>query len=104
KISFYIVALEALFSDIENTDAISYKIRYRIPKFLERIASEREDIFNKLKLAYSVRSSYLHGDMLKKGYKLYDQLKPISNFMDSLLREIVVLLLNDDNKLQIILD
>lgn len=104
RISLYMVAFECLFSDSANTEAIAFKIKYRVPKFLNLSTDRRQAVFDLLGKAYGVRSKYLHGSVLKGGMKLYEHLKPVSVEIDSLLREIVLKLIEDDDCREILKD
>ncbi|GEM_PF-5314147 len=103
KISWYIVALESLFSN-EDTD-ISFKLRYRVALFLGGTNSEKSDTVKLINKGYDLRSKYLHGSAFPKNNKKLNDLeyqKDISVGLDNLLRRIIITLISDDAKMEII--
>lgn len=84
KIAHYVEAFEALFST--STTELNYRLSERASFFLGNTATDRRQIFDNMKLAYSVRSSVAHGAELDKKYNSYEMLVPISEFCDDILR------------------
>ncbi|MEK4630516.1 hypothetical protein MKZ17_20250 [Solibacillus sp. FSL R7-0682] len=82
KISFYIMALESIFSD--STQYIKEKLSMRTSKFIAENQDDFEFINKTIKKAYNIRSVYLHGSS-----KITDNLTLLSKDIDSILRRVI---------------
>ncbi|UXD67734.1 HEPN domain-containing protein [Sphingobacterium faecium] len=98
KISWYIVALEALFLTTNDGD-ISFKLRTRIPVFLGGSNEEKDKLYESIRSAYSMRSSFLHGDKISNKLKSLEKQIEISNEIDIIIRTIFNRIIdNEDDK------
>lgn len=91
KVANYVTCFEALFST--DSSELSHKLSERLALFLGEFPSEQEQIYDKMKKAYSVRSKTVHGDQLGKQYK---DLKEIAVNCDNLLREALLKISGSD--------
>ncbi|MEO6521327.1 MAG: hypothetical protein ABIN91_06615 [Mucilaginibacter sp.] len=87
KISCYIAVFECLFT-IDATE-VSYKVTERGTLFLGGDRVKKDNTYNTIKEAYTIRSKFMHGQKLGKKYKEMDSLVEVSNKIDSLTREIL---------------
>jgi hypothetical protein len=62
------IGLEALLT--ENNQEISYKLSLRAANLIGSTPQERQDIFNDIRVGYKLRSLIVHGEALKKQFKL----------------------------------
>ena len=81
KIDEYCTCLEALFST--GSAELSHQLSERIALFLGDSVEERRDIFSKIKEAYGIRSTIVHGDLLSpsKIKKLHTIVENCDNFL-----------------------
>lgn len=93
RISLYCTMLETLLST--DTTEITHKIAERAARFIGESFDERSVIYKKVKDAYSIRSSTVHGDKLKKAFRVEDRLKETSVDIDDILRRIITKILNN---------
>lgn len=63
KIGLLCSSLECLFTTDANE--VTHKVCERVALFLSDNAKEREDVYQKVKIAYGHRSKFFHGDKLK---------------------------------------
>lgn len=96
KLLNYCSALEALFSS-DNTE-IAHKIGERAAFFM---CEERKkiEIFSLVKKAYEIRSKLTHGASIDN--KLIEKMPEISFEIDSLLRAIILKIMNNDSLIEI---
>lgn len=87
KITFYINALESLFSTA-NTE-LSYRIAERVALLLKDNKEERVILFNKIKKAYNFRSKVVHGDYIKLRNNQEEELIEISTMLDNVIRKLL---------------
>lgn len=85
KITEYITALETLFST--SSSELTYRLSERVAFFLGETPDERLRIFERMKDAYSVRSSTVHGATLAKKFAVIETLADLSRFCDETLRK-----------------
>jgi hypothetical protein len=85
KIAMYVASLETLFSTSSNE--LTYRLSERVAFFLGTTAIERRDLFERVKAAYTVRSSVVHGDTLPTKFRTIDALRVISTECDEILRK-----------------
>lgn len=104
KISFYIVALEALFASSGETDNLSFKLSYRVPVFLNLSLVEKEDIYSSIKQGYEVRSKVFHGDILSVKKAKNEYLEGLSFKLDDILRKVFRMILADQGKRKVLMD
>lgn len=101
RIALYCTMLETILST--DTIEISHKIAERAAKIIGQDYEERLNIFTIIKDAYSIRSSAVHGDKLKKQFRELDKLCEISKGIDDVLRNLILYLLNNEEILQLFL-
>lgn len=89
KISANVGALESLFST--GHTEITHQIAERVAKFIGGELKKRITSYNIIKDVYSVRSSYVHGSGI--GTKTLTKLEELSPKLDTLLREVMVILI-----------
>lgn len=94
KIALYCTMIEVLFCTDDNYE-ITHKISERIAFFIGENYEDQYNIYKLIKEAYRVRSSTVHGDIMKKDYKEEDNLKRLSKNIDELLRRITMKIIND---------
>lgn len=83
KIANYINSLECLFNT--SNAELSHKMAERIALFIGSESNEKEKIYTKIKKAYSIRSKFVHGDIINKDL---EELCEISTFLDEIIRKI----------------
>lgn len=88
RISLYCTMLETLLST--DTTEVTHKIAERAACFIGENFDERIAIYKMVKDAYSVRSSTVHGDKLRKAFRAKDKLQEISVDIDDILRQLIV--------------
>ncbi|MEN5085715.1 hypothetical protein ABE426_04495 [Sphingobacterium faecium] len=103
KIAWYVVFFESLFG-ISETESINFKMSYRVAHFLDLPLDDRLGIFDKIKLAYSIRSSFIHGSKLQKKHSQIEFQETISNFLDDLARKIINEIIHNEDRRKLILD
>lgn len=91
KIAFYVAILECLFTTAISE--LSHQVSERVALFLGGRRTAKKEIYKRIKNAYSVRSSYVHGDNIK--------LKPqeqviLSQDMDNIVRSCFKKVFEDD--------
>lgn len=86
KISFYIGALEALFTT--DKSEVSHKVTERVCLFLKGTKEEKLSNFQLIKKAYDIRSKFVHGQNLGKKVNR-KKLQSISTETDTLLRQLM---------------
>jgi Apea-like HEPN len=94
RISSYCTALETLFST--DNQEISHKMSERIARIIGEDFPSREKVFKFMKTAYSVRSSYVHGDKLHKKYRDIEEQSKISSELDEYVRQLYNFITSDD--------
>lgn len=92
RIANYISFLEVLFG-LGSRDGIMQKICDRTSVYIAYPSLSRKELVEKLKIAYDIRSRYVHGD--KNNYS-FEVLSEYSQFLDTLIRHIMVKLLTDN--------
>ena len=100
KIANGIIVLETLFSGNELGE-ITYKIGHRVANYIGGTSQEKLVIFKQIKLFYSVRSKFLHGQVLEKNAKTMSQLSLISVELDNILRIVLRKALDEPAPFQI---
>ncbi len=102
KISWYIVALEALYK-FDEKDNIKFNLSNRIPIFISNSNEDLEDISNTVKDGYTLRSNFLHGGKVVKAY-LKDRKKHIevSVKLDDILRRTFHEIIKSEEKFKIL--
>lgn len=106
KISWYIVALESLFT-IEHTYKISVKLKSRITTFFNNGLDINLDFDVIISEGYTLRSIYLHGSFVEEKHKKLlnvELQKQISIGLDVLLRESFKKIYKNNNLIQILID
>lgn len=93
KIAQYITALETLFST--SSSELTYRLSERVAFFLGETPAERRTLFERIRDAYTVRSSTVHGDTLGKKFRTVDALAALSSFCDDVLRQSLLLILSN---------
>jgi hypothetical protein len=83
-------ALEALFSS--DASELSHKLSERVAWLMSRGTDERTDLYRKVRNAYQVRSSFVHGDSSPRSF---EKSVEASVFLDDLLRKIFATLDRD---------
>lgn len=101
KVSWYVVAIESLFGNNENTD-ITFKVSYRTAHFFDVVPEERDKIAETIKSAYGLRSKFLHGAKLDNKHKEDEDQEKISAHIDDILRRVFNIIINDENKRNIL--
>lgn len=104
KISHYIVALEGLFTTRGENDNLQFKLSYRIPIFIAGTNEEKEQTFDLIRNGYHIRSKAFHGDVLQVKKTDIFYLNNISKSLDELLRNIFITILNEKDKLDVIMN
>jgi hypothetical protein len=99
KIAMYCTLLETLLST--DTTEITHKISERAARLLGSTFEERNDIFNFIKRAYSIRSSTVHGDKISKNLRDLEKQKEIALQFDQYLRNLFLLIIEDNEILKI---
>ena len=66
RLSFAIMALEALFLKEEEREELEHRLGQRVAKLLAEFGHEPLEVYNKLKRSYSIRSSFVHGSPISK--------------------------------------
>lgn len=107
KISSYVAAMECLFANKGGGSEISHQVSERIALFLGNSIIEKKQLYDAIKLAYNIRSRYLHGDVLSNKESSFDYLTDVSTQCDNIARDVfskvfqnVELFLSDDNVLK----
>ncbi|MCE4092869.1 hypothetical protein LXM61_27375 [Priestia megaterium] len=100
KITFYISALESLFST--SNIEVKMQVADRTARVLSKDFEERIKINKVVGIAYSFRSNYIHGSVnsqktIRKILKPYDTIEEISCELDEILRRVSKLFLTDLN-------
>ena len=97
KIVEYCTCLEALFST--GSAELSHQLSERIALFLGDSVEERRDIFSKIKEAYGIRSTIVHGDLLSPSK--IKKLHTIAENCDNFLRGIISKFFSDEKLIDI---
>ena len=97
KIVEYCTCLEALFST--SSAELSHQLSERIALFLGDSVEERRDIFSKIKEAYGIRSTIVHGDLLSPSK--IKKLHTIAENCDNFLRGIISKFFSDEKLIDI---
>ena len=102
KISMYVLALEALFSE-GSEEGITHKIAERVAFYLGSTNVERRNIYETVNLAYRVRSKYVHGanpNTTKPSLEYqHTERQKLSQKIDEILRRIFRRILESDSHL-----
>ncbi|WP_043891135.1 HEPN domain-containing protein [Paenibacillus sp. Aloe-11] len=101
RIALYCTMIETIFCSEDNME-ITHKIAERVGKFLGKDFDERLTYFKTIKQAYTIRSSTVHGDKIKKSFRNDDILKQISVNLDSILRECINKILLDKELIELL--
>ena len=96
-------SLEALYLYPSEQQEMSYRLRMRVAKLLDLIGYNPDEVREKIKDAYEVRSTYVHGGILKQKdrRKLERKYVDISEFSKTIidyLRASIVAFLRKRNK------
>lgn len=97
RIANVVMGFEALFLTGEEQGEISYRLRIRTAKVFGLIGDNPEQVKNIINLAYSVRSSYVHGDAVSKDSlkKINRDFQDLKSFLSQLLNKLrIALILN----------
>ncbi len=97
KISFYIAIYECLFTT-DNTE-VSHKVTERSAFYLEKDSAAKRKVFEIVKLGYSIRSKFVHGQKLDKKIKNHEDLVKLSVELDQVTRKLFIKILHDDSDL-----
>lgn len=92
KITFSVALLESLFSS--SNQELSHQVSERVAIFLRDEKKERIEAYKKVKEAYGVRSSYIHGDKVNKHP---DALLNLNIIMDDLIRSVFLKIFKNDD-------
>ncbi|PFW51331.1 hypothetical protein COL13_27360 [Bacillus cereus] len=100
KITFYISALECLFSNSKTE--VRMQVADRTTRVLSDVFEERTRINKIISIAYEFRSSYIHGSVnnqktIKKALKPYETIEELSFELDDILRKVLKRFLTDLN-------
>lgn len=102
KISTYCTALETLLST--DNQEISHKISERVARILGKDLQSREELFSFIKVAYSIRSSNVHGDKLSKKYRTLENQAEIARELDDKIRDLYGYILSNEELFNVYLD
>ena len=94
KISFYVAALEALFTT-DNFE-VKYKVAQRATLFLGGNSNEMLENKKLIEICYKIRSNYFHGGNQDKKLQKRETLQNISVQMDCILRRFFIKILTGD--------
>ena len=64
KIAYYVFILESLFSANDGAE-ILHKISERVAIYIGRSLQERQEIYTRIKVYYTIRSKYIHGQAVE---------------------------------------
>lgn len=92
RMAFACSALEVLFST--GTSELTHRVAERVAFLLGTDARQRQDIYSTIKRLYAIRSSFLHGDSIKKSEE--GNLSERVRDADRLLRQVAVKLYSDE--------
>lgn len=95
KIAFYIGALECIFTT-DNRE-VTHKVSERTSFLVGRTPDEKLKIFQNVKRAYDVRSSYMHGDKLTSKSESDEALTEISITIDEIVRKVLNIVVDDSS-------
>jgi len=90
KITFYVACYECLFTS--GNSEMTHQVSERASLYIGGTREEKQDNYDLLKQAYSIRSRYIHGDTIKKSRE--DLLK-ILDPLDELTRKVFNKVLNE---------
>lgn len=96
KITLYITALEALFSN--DKSEISHKIAERIAFYLSGTYKERLKIYRLIKDGYSIRSASVHGSKLPKKFRGKEKIEDKTEELDELMRVLYNKIFSSENE------
>lgn len=86
KISWYIVALEALYN-FDDKDKLKFNLSNRVPRFISNDEEELKELSNIVRDGYTLRSNFLHGGKVEKAnLKSREKHIEISTKLDDILR------------------
>lgn len=91
KIIHYCTCFETLFTT--DSMEVSHKIAERVARFLGTNHEERVDVFEQMKDIYDIRSSVVHGELLRTKFR--DNIEPYSVACDTFLRLTITKILQD---------
>ncbi len=97
RISSCMPLFECVFTNERNE--VTQKVCERAAFYLEESAEERMSIFNDLKWAYDLRSTFLHGQSPSNKQVNPEMLKSISVRVDELLRATLTMIIMFDNSI-----
>lgn len=92
KIAAYIAVFECLFTT--SNGELTHQVSERVALFVGSDSKERVDLYNLVKKCYSIRSSFVHGDIIKMSRQ--DLLNHSSN-IDSLARKVMLKVIAEPN-------
>ncbi|MDQ1150147.1 hypothetical protein QE382_002131 [Sphingobacterium zeae] len=95
KISWYIVALEALFSDGKSNKDIKQKLMARVSSFIGVGNKDRERLKSDINSGFSLRSAFLHGSETAPKKSAHIMHVRISESLDSMIRKTLVSIICD---------
>lgn len=95
KIAFYICIYESLFYGTSSGE-ITHQIAERVALYISKTRVFRKSIYKQVKEAYKIRSTYFHGNSIKKNQK---ELVPISSRLDYLTRQVLYRVIKKDSKI-----
>ena len=107
RISSAVMGLEALYLSPSEQQEMSYRLRMRVSKLLGLIGYNPSEAKERIKDAYDVRSTYVHGGMLKqrdrqKYERKYGNLNKFRKSIMDYLRASIVALLHRPSKTSLI--
>ena len=71
-----------------DNNEVSHKVSERAAFYIGGNSQAKTEIYKTIKLAYNIRSKYLHGQTIKAQESHQDYLQNISTKVDSLIRQI----------------
>lgn len=93
KIANYCSALEALLIPATSTE-LTYRLATRVAWLLGESVDERRECFRRVKTAYSIRSTAIHGGALS-ARKMRNDLESAVKWCDEIVRAIIGVVVND---------
>lgn len=77
---------------------LQHQVSERVALFLHKYNKESDKllIFKTIKSCYSIRSKYVHGDVLEKKYKTFESLQDKSSEIDEICRKVMNIFIEND--------
>lgn len=92
RLSFAIMCMEALYLKKDERQELEHRLSQRVAKVLTNLGHQPLEVYNRLKRAYGVRSSFVHGSPIEKE-ELNDLPKLTENIIEYARLSIVIQLL-----------